>query len=211
MECNEMCAPAGFDDVEAAVRRAFVDSFGEFAFCITGDLPPDRTLRRMLDDELGTVAVRPSASPERPTQLPSCFPRRDVREVLRCGSDPKARVRILFGGNLEPGCRCAAHAARAAARILERRLLTRLRSELGRVYSVSCFVDIGSPVFEDSFAITSVSFTCTPDHAEGLLEEAVAIMRQASVPSDAEMQWLCEQVQCHARPNTMSSGMPRAV
>jgi hypothetical protein len=72
-------------------------------------------------------------------------------------------------------------------------------------------VDIGSPVFEDSFAITSVSFTCSPDHAEGLLEEAVAIMRQASVPSDAEMQWLCEQVQCHARPNTMSSGMPRAV
>jgi hypothetical protein len=201
-----MCAPAGFDDVEAAVRRAFVDSFGEFAFCITGDLPPDRTLRRMLDDELGTVAVRPSASPERPTQLPSCFPRRDVREVLRCGSDPKARVRILFGGNLEPGCRCAAHAARAAARILERRLLTRLRSELGRVYSVSCFEDIGSPVFEDSFAITSASFTCSPDHAEGLLEEAVAIMRQASVPSDAEMQWLCEQVQCHARPNTMSRG-----
>ena len=84
-----MCAPAGFDDVEAAVRRAFVDSFGEFAFCITGDLPPDRTLRRMLDDELGTVAVRPSASPERPTQPARLRLRRRRRgTVLRLGPTP---------------------------------------------------------------------------------------------------------------------------
>ena len=72
-----MCAPAGFADVEAAVRRAFVDSFGEFAFCITGDLPPDRTLRRMLDDELAGVFTVTSCEGDQLT-MASPFPGGDI-------------------------------------------------------------------------------------------------------------------------------------
>merc|ERR1719498_541020 len=194
----EQLEKVSFEAARAMMLRAFGGAH-RFQFFIAGALPEDDELASLLQSELGdlsNLAANQAWLPidrQWPRELPSTFPAKSAIEVVYKGEDEKARVRGLYGGRLVPGAASQKLAA-AIGHLLETRLMERLRTEMAKVYSVSCWTDVASPVFSDSVVITIFAFTCHPADANSLSREAAKILGEFGMPTDAEVEASRQQV-----------------
>jgi zinc protease len=170
-----------------------------FDFVIVGNFTPD-SVAPLIAQYLGAL---PGKAPHTPRTGPATVALHDlgleppsgvIHKTVARGTEPQATVIMLFygPGKITPKADWDLY---GLTRILQMRLLERLRMQLGGTYAVSAggtfTVD---PTPEHRYSIT-VSFVCDPHRVNELANAAIAVMDSMRVapPTALEMNIVREQ------------------
>jgi zinc protease len=153
----------------------FADRFSnaaDFEFYFTGNLDLD-SLKPMLERYIGSLTGNPGKKDDF-VDMGIRAPR-GAKELVSVGTDEKSQVILYFSGET-PYDRKKAADISYLGDILTIKLIENLREEIGGVYGVGANGSISiQPVGTFSF---SVSFPCSPDQVEELIQAAWAEIKQ---------------------------------
>jgi len=114
------------------------------------------------------------------------FPEKSVRETVQAGREPRAvtTITLVSYGGTDPD---EWHRLRTACSVLERRLRESLREDLGGTYGVGALYRWS--LVGPARGTISIRFGSAPEEAQGLAEQAMAVLRelQASGPTAEEL------------------------
>jgi predicted Zn-dependent peptidase len=211
----EPLTEAGLARVDPSIALATFDAAfrnpAEFTVCLVGAIEPDK-LEALVEQFLGTIPATDAPPPRAPkdiTPLPWRFPdaptRREVRVAM---AEPQAAAQLTWPLTIGGGAIGAAAAAggpraeakmvlesvlwaRLACRVLESRLLKKMRFQFGDVYSVSVspYYGLEAPSTPPPLrGDCAVSFSCDPSAAwrlvELALEELAVLQADGPAPED---------------------------
>jgi predicted Zn-dependent peptidase len=212
----EPLTEAGLARVDPAVALSTFDAAfrnpAEFTMCICGAIEDTEKLEALIEQFLGTIPATDTPPPRAPrdiTPLPWRFPAAPVRREVRVAmAEPQAAAQLTWpltiGGGAAGAAAVAGGAraeakmvlesvlwARLACRVLESRLLKKMRFQFGDVYSVSVspYYGLEAPSSPPPLrGDCAVSFSCDPDAAwrlvELALEELALLQADGPAPED---------------------------
>ncbi len=151
---------------EARARSAFLQAFGspqEFTFAIAGDF--DRhELARLVEKYMASLPASKNP-PLRFSPTPPLFPKQTIQKEFKGGAATYADVRLTMPFNptaLPP------YTTEALDKILQQRLMDKLRIQLGQTYGV--WVRARRPLFPDlTQGTVQIGWTCAPAHARSMV------------------------------------------
>ncbi|HKO16546.1 MAG TPA: insulinase family protein [Gemmatimonadaceae bacterium] len=166
----------------AFYRARFANASG-FTTVIVGDASLDR-LRPLVERYLASL---PAGRPEEPRYLERRYPRGIIERTVRGGSEATSRTRLVFTGPVFYD-QLTAQRLGALRELLQLRLESRLREELGATYDLGADLSVRTgPHPEYAFTI---EFTSAPERSDQLVHEALAQIAElrAHGPSDVELE-----------------------
>ena len=137
------------------------------------------------------------------------IPREDVSLIRHTAKTEKAVVSLVFQNDERPACTMEENSIllTAVKSVLRTALLKRLREDMGKVYSVG--VSAAGGLFPTYLDRTTIQFSCKPEDAELLVDEAVKVLHE-QVEDPASMAQTLADVRAnlkkeHAKNLQMSS------
>lgn len=192
---------ATYDSIDPAramqiYRERFAD-LTDFTFIVVGALELD-TLRPLMERYVGSLPARGRREKWRDVGIGA--PGGIIKREIRRGSEPKARVQLVFGGPFA-WSRANRHEIFAMAGVLEIMLRETLREEKGGTYGVGVAAVPGEHPRERYSLM--ISFGCAPERVDELLEQTFATIDslKAHGPSEANLQKVREGARRDAEVN----------
>jgi zinc protease len=169
--------PERLGEIDPATSLAFYRecfrNASDFAFFVVGNVDPV-AIEPEIERTLGSL---PNAGGEASVWVDRrvLFPEESVRETVRAGREPKAATSITLAsyGGTDPD---EWHRLRTACSILERRLRESLREDLGGTYGVGA--SYRWSLVGPARGTISIRFGSSPEEAEALAEQALAVLAQ---------------------------------
>jgi len=115
------------------------------------------------------------------------LPKTAVREIIKKGREPRAKVELIFSGNLKYGSENSIKMD-AIREILQVRMIERLREEESGVYSPSVF--LGLDKNPQAIFKLSIVFDCDPEQYQKLISSSLDEVRKIKNegPSNVNLQ-----------------------
>ena len=106
------------------------------------------------------------------------IPREDVSLIRHTAKTEKAVVSLVFQNDERPACTMEENSILLTdvKSVLRTALLKRLREDMGKVYSVG--VSAAGGLFPTYLDRTTIQFSCKPEDAELLVDEAVKVLHE---------------------------------
>ena len=164
-------------------RERFANA-ADFTFVIVGGFDV-AAITPLLTSYVGSLPSTGAASPIARDVRPE-FPASVVRETVRRGSDPRSQTVMTFPADTNQD-EAEAGRARAAASLVQSRLMEVLREELGATYTVTAtYADRVPP---RGHGTITVQFGSAPDAAERLSAAVLTVIRrlQTDGPSESDL------------------------
>ena len=151
------------DKSVAFYRDRFADA-SDFTFTFVGSFTPD-TIKPLVERYLGSLpSIRRK---EAWKDVGVRYPKGVVERTVTKGTEPKSRTSIVFTGPFEY-TQTQRVAIRAMAQVLQSRLLTAIREELGGTYSITASQSFSRDPIAD-YSI-SIEFGSDPGRADALVK-----------------------------------------
>jgi zinc protease len=150
------------DRALAVWRERFAD-LGGFTFVLVGNFDPEK-LKPLVETYLGSLPSKPPHAHWKDPNIP--YPTGKVEKTLTLGSEPKARVRLVFAGPAAWGLD-AWRDTQILEELLEMRLRDVLRERLGGTYAVD--VDARMEREPSERRRLEIGFGCAPENVEKLV------------------------------------------
>jgi zinc protease len=198
---------AMMDSAHAAVALAFwrarLANASNWTFYIVGAFKPD-SLRPLVERYLGSL---PAGQPERWHDWKIWPPASVGRVEIPAGPAGQTTVHLSYVQPLPNVDRESSMAIQVVALVLERRLRTRLREEMGGTYSPQ--VSAGSERWPAGRATLDVQFDAAPERAEALTQAALAVMDTLRMqgPTDVEVHEVVEAMRQSALENQSTNAV----
>ncbi|MCO4745559.1 MAG: insulinase family protein [Proteobacteria bacterium] len=175
-----------------ASQSLYEDRFADasdFRFTLVGSTDAE-TLKPLVERWLATLPVVDRETPDARTDLGNRRPSGVHDETVRSGTDPKARVRMLFHGPFESSF-LTRNRLQAFNAVLSVRLREVLREDKGGVYGVNASAS-SSPWPEGEYTVT-IDFVCDPERVPEL-EEATTTVLKALAEETVEAHYVEDHV-----------------
>jgi zinc protease len=178
---------AHVEQMDLAASKAFYeDRFADasdFRFVLVGNTD-EATLEPLLEKWIASLPTIERPTADARVDLGSRMVKGQHREIVRSGTEPKARVRMMLHS---PSSSTYTHRNQIAAlgQVLSVRLREVLREDKGGVYGVSASASINTWPEQD--AVVSIDFVCDPERVDELEEATLGVLEELrSAPVDAQ-------------------------